>query len=115
MSDEATRATAAKKTGWLNLHPATGGLVLALDWLLFSGEVLSAGAVTPLTAALGGLAAALATYRIQAARAGDAPRAARLKALLAGVAVALPFPVGGTALGSIILASSGLRRLGRRP
>ncbi len=41
------------RTGWLNLHPATGGLVLALDWLLFSGEALSAGVATPLTATLG--------------------------------------------------------------
>lgn len=103
------------RTGWLNLHPATGGLVLALDWLLFSGEALSAGVATPLSATLGGLAAALAAYRIQTKKAHDAPGRALLKAILAGVVVGLPFPVAGTALGAMILGSSALRRpkLGR--
>jgi hypothetical protein len=105
------RAEPKKTSGWLNLHPATGGLVLALDWLLFSGEALSLGTATPLTATLGGLATALATYRIQSKMAGDLSRPARLKAILAGVVVALPFPVGGTILGTMILASSGLNRL----
>lgn len=111
MSDR-SEAPEKKRTGFLNLHPGTGALVLGLDWLLFSGEALSAGAATPITATLGGLAAGIASYRIQTKLAHDATRSAFWKALVAGVVVALPFPVGGTLLGSLILASSGLRRLG---
>ena len=113
MTERGAEQSQAGARGFRNLHAATGALVLALDWLLFSGEALSAGVATPLTATLGGLAAGLATARIQSKWAGDSPRSARLKGLLAGIVVALPFPVGGTALGGLILASSGLDRLRR--
>ena len=48
------------------------------------------------------------TYVLQKSRANDAPWRAALKALLAGVVVGAPWPIGGTLVGGWVLLSSGL-------
>jgi hypothetical protein len=88
--------------------PATGAWILALDWLLFSSNVLSAGTATPLVMVAGFVLGGAGAYVIQRKRANDEPRSAVLKAVLAGIVVGLPWPVGGTLLGGWVLLASGL-------
>lgn len=93
------------------LHPVSGAIILALDWLFFGSNLLSGGALTILWSFLGfgfgGLAVLLVQKRLQ----HDSTRASLWKGLLAGVAVGLPFPIAGTALGAFVLTLSGLDML----
>jgi hypothetical protein len=95
------------------LHPASGALILGLDWLLFSENALTLGLSTPLVVAVGFGGAGLGTILIQRHYGTDGPGSAVLKGLLAGITVGIPLPVAGTAVGGAILALSGLRTLGR--
>jgi hypothetical protein len=88
--------------------PATGLLVLGLDWLLFPPEAATLGLSTPLAAIFGFLAGSMGTYHLQTRYAGDTGWKAWLKALAAGLVVGVPFPMAGTMVGAWILASSGL-------
>jgi hypothetical protein len=88
--------------------PATGLLILGLDWLLFPEEAVTLGMSTPLTALVGFLAGSIGAYNLQTRYAGDAGWKAWLKALVAGLVVGFPFPMAGTMVGAWILASSGL-------
>ena len=88
--------------------PATGAWILALDWLLFSSNVLSAWLATPVAMAAGFVLGGAGAYLLQNRRANDAPWRAALKAVLAGVVVGVPWPIGGTLVGGWVLLSSGL-------
>ena len=88
--------------------PATGAWILALDWLLFSSNMLSAWLATPVAMVAGFVLGAAGTYWLQKSRANDAPWRAVLKALLAGIVVGVPWPIGGTRVGGWVLLSSGL-------
>jgi hypothetical protein len=88
--------------------PATGAWILALDWLLFSTNALSAFAATPIVMVVGFVLGGAGAYVIQRRGANDAPWEAVLKAALSGIAVGLPWPVAGTVLGGWVLLSSGL-------
>jgi hypothetical protein len=96
------------------LHPAAGGLILGLDWLLFSGTAATMGLATPLSASLGFVVGSIGTAAIQRKLAGDSRTTAALKGLAAGVVVGVPFPIAGTAVGGGILVLSGLDRLLKR-
>ena len=110
--------SAPRKTGvlgWLFhpqqkrfLLPATGGLILALDWLLFSSNAISGMLATPLVMILGFVLGSTGTYLIQTRYGGDSRSRAALKALLAGIVVGLPWPLGGTLIGGWVLLTSGL-------
>lgn len=96
-------------------HPATGVLILILDWVLFSGNVLSLGLSTVAVSSTGFVLATVGTLWIQRRYTPDGRWGQRIKGLLAGIAVGLPFPIAGTAGGAAILALSGLdRRRGRK-
>lgn len=97
------------------LHPASGLLILGLDWLLFSQNAITLGLSTALGAVLGFGIAGLGTGLIQRAYSGDSAGTAILKGLLAGFTVGIPLPVAGTAVGGGVLALSGLNRLWGRP
>jgi hypothetical protein len=111
-------------SGWLDwltspipkrfMLPASGLVILGLDWLLFSEDAATLGLALPLTSTFGFLAGTLATYHLQRRHAQDRPLAAVLKAILAGVLVAVPFPLAGTLAGAWILANSGLAGLKTR-
>ena len=88
--------------------PATGAWILALDWLLFSSNTLSAYTATPIVMVVGFLLGSAGAYVIQRKGANDAPWSAVLKAVLAGIVIGLPWPVGGTLIGGWVLLSSGL-------
>jgi hypothetical protein len=103
------------RLGWLInpdkrrlMLPATGAWILALDWLLFTSNALSAGTATLVVMIIGFVLGSAGTYVIQWRFAGDAPWKAFLKAVLAGVLVGLPWPVGGTLFGGWVLLFSGL-------
>lgn len=102
-------ARRSSESGWL--HAASGALILGLDWVLFTSTVATAGTALVLTCLGGGMVAAALTYMIQRRWGGDSAGSAVFKALLAGVCVGAPLPIGGTALGGIVLAASGLSRL----
>ena len=91
--------------------PATGLLIMGLDWLLFSEEAASFGLLIPFTSVVGFLAGSIGTYHLQRRHGLDSKPAASLKALLAGVLVGIPFPLAGTLAGGWILATSGLAGL----
>lgn len=90
------------------LHPASGAAILALDWLFFSGSVVSMGLSTPILIVLGIGSGTFLTGLIQRRYGGDGWAASALKGLLGGVAVGIPLPIAGTAVGGAILALSGL-------
>jgi len=94
--------------------PATGLLMLGLDWFLFSGEAATLGLATPVTACLGFLAGGLGTYHLQRRFGLDNRPAAVAKALLAGLFVGVPFPMAGTLVGAWVLATSGLATVKNR-
>ena len=91
--------------------PATGLLIMGLDWLLFSEEAASFGVLIPFTSLVGFLAGSIGTYLLQTRHGLDSKPAACLKGLLAGILVGIPFPLAGTMAGGAILASSGLAGL----
>ena len=90
------------------LLPATGVWILALDWLLFSSNALTALTATPVVIAVGFVLGSIGAYLIQRRGAKDAQWKAALKAVLAGLVVGLPLPVGGTIIGGWVLLFSGL-------
>jgi len=100
-------------------HPLSGLAILAIDWAFFGLE----WEFGPVTMALSSAAAFASCYvvvrRVQERWGGDEPGQARVKALLGAAAAGVPFAVGGTALGGLILALSGIKagasRLGRSP
>jgi len=93
------------------LHPATGALILGLDWLLFSGTMATGGAGLMLAVVLGLSLGGIGTCCIQRFWAKERWSRAVLKGLLGGIVVGLPFPIGGTLVGGAVLASSGLDQL----
>ncbi len=107
--------------GWLSwltdplpkrfMLPATGLLIMGLDWLLFSEEAASFGVLIPATTIVGFLAGTIGTFYLQTRYGLDSRLVAFLKGLLAGVLIAIPFPLAGTLAGACILASSGLAGL----
>ena len=88
--------------------PATGAWILAMDWLLFSANALSAWLATPVVMVVGFVLGSAGAYLMQRKAAHDAPFKAVLKAGLAGIVVGLPWPIGGTLVGGWVLLSSGL-------
>lgn len=88
--------------------PATGMWILVLDWLLFSSNVLSAWLATPAVVVLGFVLGSGGALLAQRKAANDALWSATLKALLAGIVVGLPWPIGGTLVGGWVLLTSGL-------
>jgi len=94
--------------------PATGLLMLGLDWFLFSGEAATMGLAAPATAVFGFLAGGFGAYVLQRRFGLDSQPVAIAKAVLAGAFVGIPFPMAGTLAGAWVLATSGLAGLKSR-
>jgi hypothetical protein len=105
---------ATARTAGTFVHPATGALILGLDWMLFSGTVVSAGTAWWILSAAGFVLGTAGAAFLQRRFGGDTMRMSVAKGLAAGVVVGLPLPVAGTAVGGWVLAASGLDRLRRR-
>lgn len=93
------------------LHPASGLLILGLDWVLFSGSVLSFGLSAPALGVLGLVLGTVGTGWLQATYGRDSRLKSLLKGLLGGLIVGVPLPIAGTAVGGAVLALSGLNQL----
>lgn len=93
-------------------HPASGAAILALDWLFFGLE----WELGPVSVVISSIAAFVTCWlvveRIQIRWHGDEPRLARAKALFGAAAAGVPFPIGGTLVGGLILMLSGLKASG---
>lgn len=92
------------------LHPASGALILAFDWLLFSGSAISLGLGTIALASAGFVLGLIGVAFIQHHYGPDPMITSGLKGLLAGVVVGIPLPIAGTAVGGLVLSLSGLDR-----
>jgi hypothetical protein len=92
--------------------PATGLLIMGLDWLCFSEDAATLGLALPLTTVTGFLAGAIGTYHLQRKHGLDSKGLALVKSIVAGILVAIPFPLAGTLAGAWILANSGLTSFG---
>lgn len=101
----------AESTSPTVLHPASGLLILGLDWLLFSENVITLGLSTVFAAVVGFAVAGIGIGVIQRVYGDDSLGKAFVKGLLAGITVGIPLPVAGTAVGGGILALSGLNKL----
>lgn len=96
-----------QKSPWL--HPASAAVILGLDWLAWSVEVMSGFLATPVTVLLVFAATLSIVFQVQTRLAGDPPPIARRKAVLGALAAAVPFPITGTIVGGWVLAAAGWR------
>ena len=103
-----TRQVSRESRDWLD--PWTGVTILGLDWALFSTNLLSGMMLTPLVIVMGTLAGFIATFFIERRRAGRSIGRALVAAGLAAIVVGAPMPLGGTIVGGMVLALSGLPR-----
>jgi hypothetical protein len=89
-------------------HPASGVVILGLDWLAFGTDFLTGFLALPVICVLSFLVSFVAIAAIQLKWTRDAKPVAWGKAFLGAFLVGLPFPITGTLLGAAILALSGL-------
>jgi hypothetical protein len=89
-------------------HPASGVVILALDWLVFGTDLLTGFLALPWMCVLAFALSFPLVLAIQLKWTRDALPAALGKAFLGAFMVGLPFPITGTILGAAILALSGL-------
>ncbi len=89
------------------LLPLTGILILALDWLLFSSNLVTAGLATPIVMAIGFLLGGGGTLILQKWIAKDPLWKALAKSLVAGIVVGAPWPLAGTLVGGWVLTGRG--------
>jgi len=89
-------------------HPASGVVILGLDWLVFGTDLMTGFLALPLMCVLAFLFSFVLILAIQRKWTKDALPAAAGKAFMGAFLVGLPFPITGTLLGAAILALSGL-------
>jgi hypothetical protein len=89
-------------------HPASGVVILGLDWLAFGTDFLTGFLALPAVCILSFMASFPVIYVIQLRWSKDTIGTALGKAFLGAFMVGLPFPITGTMLGAAILALAGL-------
>jgi hypothetical protein len=89
-------------------HPASGVVILGLDWLAFGTDFFTGFLALPEMCLLAFLASFALVLAIQVRWSKDNLPAAIGKSFLGAFLVGLPFPITGTLLGAAILALSGL-------
>jgi len=89
-------------------HPASGVIILGLDWLAFGTDLLTDFLALPVICVLAFLASFPLVFAAQRHWSKDAVGPALGKAFLGAFLVGLPFPITGTFLGAAILVLSGL-------
>ncbi len=89
-------------------HPASGVVILGLDWLAFGTDFLTGFLALPAHCVLSFAVSFPLILAIQLKWTKDVLPAAIGKAFLGAFMVGLPFPITGTLLGAAILALSGL-------
>ena len=96
------------------LHPASGLLILAVDWLFFAPEAITFEAAAIITSPLAFLITTIGVFWIQRRKNGDSFGSAALKALIGGIVAGIPTSIGGTVLGTLVLILSGLSNWNQR-
>ena len=96
------------------LHPASGLLILGVDWLFFAPEAMTGEVAVIITSPLAFVVVSAGVFLIQRKRNQDSFGGALLKALLGGTVAAIPTSIGGTILGTLVLVLSGLSSWNRR-
>jgi hypothetical protein len=96
------------------LLPLTGIWILALDWLLFSSNLVTAGLATPIVMGIGFLLGGGGALILQKRIAGDPFWKALPKAIVAGIVVGAPWPLAGTLVGGWVLLAAGMQRSERK-
>jgi hypothetical protein len=89
-------------------HPASGVVILGLDWLIFGTDLFTDFLATPVMCVLGFLISFALLTAIQRKWAKNPMTTSLGKAFLGAFLVAVPFPITGTLLGAAVLALSGL-------
>ena len=89
------------------LHPASGALILAVDWVFFAPEALTAETAVIITAPLAFLVTTAGVFWIQRKRNGDSVGAALAKGVFGGIMAGIPTPIAGTLLELLVLVLSG--------
>src|SRR5476651_2688050 len=89
-------------------HPASGVVILALDWLAFGTDLFTGFLALPAICVLSFLVSFALVLAVQLKWTKDTTSSAVGKAFLGAFLVGLPFPITGTILGAAILALSGL-------
>jgi len=89
-------------------HPASGVVILGIDWLAFGTDWMTGLLVLPEICVLSFLVSFALVLAVQLRWAKDSLLAALGKSFLGAFLVGLPFPITGTLLGAAILALSGL-------
>ncbi|HUB66034.1 MAG TPA: hypothetical protein VL981_00955 [Candidatus Methylacidiphilales bacterium] len=89
-------------------HPASGVVIIALDWLAFGTDLLSDFLALPIICVLVFLLTFPILYLIQSKWSFDTKASALGKAFLGAFLVGLPFPITGTLLGAAVLGLAGL-------
>ncbi|TWU30814.1 phosphoribosylaminoimidazole carboxylase [Novipirellula artificiosorum] len=92
------------------LLPVSGIWILALDWLLFSSNLLTAGLATPIVVVVGFVLGAAGTLVLQRRVAKDPFWRALVKALVSGIVVGVPWPLTGSLIGGWILLAAGMKK-----
>jgi hypothetical protein len=90
------------------LHPASGLLILGVDWLFFAPEAATAELAAIITSPLAFLIVGSGVFWIQRRKNGDSFLTAAAKGFLSGVVAGIPTSIGGTILGTWVLILSGL-------
>ncbi len=89
-------------------HPASGVVILGLDWLTFGTDLFTGFLAVPVMCVLSFLISFALIFAIQRKWSRDAIPSALGKSFMGAFLVGLPFPITGTMLGAAILALSGL-------
>lgn len=89
-------------------HPASGVVILGLDWLAFGTDLFTGLLAMPEICVLSFFVSFALVLAVQLKWTKDTIPAALGKSFLGAFLVGLPFPITGTLLGAAILALSGL-------
>lgn len=89
-------------------------MLLFIDNLFFGGEALTLGLAWPVLSAVAFMITFTGVHLTQRHVAGDKRGASLAKAFLCGVLAGVPTSIAGTAVGGLVLLSSGLSSFGRK-
>jgi len=89
-------------------HPASGVIILGLDWLIFGSDLMTDFLALPVMCAAAFVITFPLVFAVQRKWSMNEVGPALGKAFLGAFLVAVPFPITGTLLGAAVLALSGL-------
>jgi hypothetical protein len=109
---EETVPPVGRRKYWL--HPASGLLILAVDWLFFAPEAATFEVAAILTCPLAFAVTAAGVFWIQRRKNGDSFGSAAAKAFFGGIVAGIPTSIAGTIVGTLVLVLSGLSNWNHR-